>query len=99
MASELKESKEVVTAICYVGLKTIQAYKQAKADGKIDLSDVGVAFSLLMDPALKEKIEAAIEGSKLIGDEVKTAKLVDVLKAMLELQPELDKLFDEAKSL
>lgn len=97
--SELKETKEVVKAIATVGVKVVGVYKQAKADGKLDLNDAALLLPLLLDPDLKSAIEAAIAGSDKIGEEISTAKVVDVLKAALELQPDVDKLLDEVKSL
>lgn len=99
MAKELKESKEIVLAVAYVGVKALQAYKSAKADGKIDLSDVGVAFSLLMDPVLKDKVEAAIADADKLGEEFKDLNLFDVVHALVQVQPDIEALVAEIKAL
>lgn len=99
MAKELKESKEIVLAVAYVGVKALQAYKAAKADGKVDLSDIGVAFSLLMDPVLKEKVESAIAGADTLGAEFDGANLFDVVAALVAVQPDVEALIAEIKAL
>lgn len=99
MSKELKESKEILLAVAYVGVKAIQAYKQAKADDKIDLSDVGVAFGLLMDPVLKEKVEAAIEGADKLGADFDGANIFDIVKALVEVEPQVMDLVKEIESL
>jgi hypothetical protein len=99
MAKELKESKEILLAVAYVGVKAIQAYKQAKADGKVDLSDAGIAFGFLMDPVLKEKVESAIEGADKIGADFDGANIFDVVKALVEVEPQVMELVKEMESL
>lgn len=99
MAKDLKESKEILLAVAYVGVKAIQAYKQAKADDKIDLSDVGVAFGFLMDPVLKEKVEAAIEGADKLGADFDGANIFDIVKALVEVEPQVMDLVKEIESL
>ena len=99
MAKELKESKEIVLAVAYVGVKALQAYKAAKADGKVDLSDIGVAFSLLMDPVLKDKVESAIAGADTLGEEFAGANLFDVVAALVAVQPDVEALIAEIKAL
>lgn len=99
MAKDLKESKEILIAVAYVGVKAIQAYKQAKADDKIDLSDVGVAFGFLMDPVLKEKVEAAIEGADKLGEDFDGANIFDIVKALVEVEPQVMELVKEIEGL
>lgn len=99
MAKELKESKEILLAVAYVGVKAIQAYKQAKADEKIDLNDIGVAFSFLMDPVLKAKVEAAIEGADKIGEDFSGANIFDIVKALVEVEPQIMELVKEIEGL
>lgn len=99
MAKDLKESKEILLAVAYVGVKAIQAYKQAKADDKIDLSDVGVAFGLLMDPVLKEKVDAAIEGADKLGEDFNGANIFDIVKALVEVEPQVMELVKEIEGL
>jgi len=99
MAKDLKESKEILLAVAYVGVKAIQAYKQAKADDKIDLSDVGVAFGFLMDPVLKEKVEAAIEGADKLGEDFDGANIFDIVKALVEVEPQVMELVKEIEGL
>lgn len=99
MAKELKESKEIVLAVAYVGVKALQAYKAAKADDKVDLSDIGVAFSFLMDPVLKEKVELAIDGGDKLGAEFDGANFFDVVAALVAVQPDVEALIAEIKAL
>lgn len=99
MAKDLKESKEILLAVAYVGVKAIQAYKQAKADDKIDLSDVGVAFGFLMDPVLKEKVDAAIEGADKLGEDFDGANIFDIVKALVEVEPQVMELVKEIEGL
>lgn len=99
MAKELKESKEILLAVAYVGVKAIQAYKQAKSDDKIDLSDVGVAFGFLMDPVLKEKVDAAIEGADKLGEDFDGANIFDIVKALVEVEPQIMELVKEIEGL
>lgn len=99
MEPKLKESKEILLAVAYVGVKAIEAYKAANADGKVDFQDIGVAFNFLIDPALKVKIESAIAGADLLGEEVKAAGFFDIVAALVEVQPEIEKLVAEIKSL
>lgn len=99
MAKDLKESKEILLAVAYVGVKAIQAYKQAKADDKIDLSDVGVAFGFLMDPVLKEKVEAAMEGADKLGEDFNGANIFDIVKALVEVEPQVMELVKEIEGL
>lgn len=99
MAKDLKESKEILLAVAYVGVKAIQAYKQAKADDKIDLSDVGVAFGFLMDPVLKEKVEAAIEGADKLGEDFDGANIFDIVKALVDVEPQVMELVKEIEGL
>jgi len=99
MAKDLKESKEILLAVAYVGVKAIQAYKQAKADDKIDLSDVGVAFGFLMDPVLKEKVEAAMEGADKLGEDFDGANIFDIVKALVEVEPQVMELVKEIEGL
>lgn len=99
MSKDLKESKEILLAVAYVGVKAIQAYKQAKADDKIDLSDVGVAFGFLMDPVLKEKVEAAMEGADKLGEDFDGANIFDIVKALVEVEPQVMELVKEIEGL
>lgn len=99
MAKELKESKEIVLAVAYVGVKAIAAYKQAKADGKVDLGDIGVAFNFLMDPELKSKVEIAIEGADKIGEDFNGANIFDIVKALVEVEPQIMELVKEIEGL
>lgn len=99
MSKDLKESKEILLAVAYVGVKAIQAYKQAKADDKIDLSDVGVAFGFLMDPVLKEKVEAAMEGADKLGEDFNGANIFDIVKALVEVEPQVMELVKEIEGL
>lgn len=99
MAKDMKESKEILLAVAYVGVKAIQAYKQAKADDKIDLSDIGVAFGFLMDPVLKAKVEAAIEGADKLGADFDGANIFDIVKALVEVEPQVMELVKEIEGL
>ncbi len=99
MAKELKESKEIVVAIAYVGVKAIAAYKQAKADGKVDLGDIGVAFNFLMDPELKAKVDLAIEGADKLSSDFEGANIFDLVKALVEVEPQVMELVKEIEGL
>lgn len=99
MAKDLKESKEILLAIAYLGVKALQGYKAAKADGKVDFNDIGIAFNLLIDPVLKTRIEAAIADADKLGEEFKGANVFDMARALVEVSPELEAMFDEIASL
>ena len=99
MASDFKESKEVLLAVCLVGVKACAAYKAANADGKVDFNDLGAVLQLAMDPALKAAIDLAIAGSDKLGQEFKDASLVDGLKAMVEIAPKVEELVKTIEAL
>lgn len=88
----MKETKELAKALLIVGKLVVDRVK----DG-VDLNDaMAVGTALLVDPAVRAAIEAAIKDVDKVDDELKAAGMAEYLQLAAELLPEIAVLLKKA---
>lgn len=85
----LKETKEVLV----FAFKAVETYKLAKADGKIDMNDAGLAFTLF--PSLTP----AFENITLVPKEIKDLDASEIEELETYLMGEIGKVISKEKLL
>lgn len=73
----IKETKEAALGLVYLSKELVKAYKQATADGSLDINDLPAALGLLMDPEFMTKLSDAVDGFDQIGDEIADLSLME----------------------
>lgn len=96
-AHGIKETQEAGHAILAVGAAIVKAHRAAKADGKIDFSDIGHLVAVVMDPALQAKIAAAADGADKIALELKDLSAREVVTLVADLGMGVVDVLDEVK--
>lgn len=88
----MKETEDVAIALLKVGKLVVDRLK----DG-VDMNDaVAIGTALLVDPAMKATIEAAIKDADKVDEEIKAAGVAEWLQLSAKLLPELSILLKKA---
>ena len=80
----MKETKEALVGVLAVAKLIVDLSK----DG-LDIKDAVDLFAKLQEPALKAKVDAAIEGVQKVQDEFKSATAVEYFELIMVALPEL----------